>query len=164
MKKLPTAPPEKKLIRPTGNTKKAEPIFITKKTYRSKIELTLIVPVALVLVAIGVFMIVNQIWIGAALVALLGLFGVYLCLNTGYEFIDDDDKLKIKSGFLYQKEIYVNSIRKIRATKNHIASPALSTDRLEILYNRYGRILISPDQKSEFINRLRQLNPRITMV
>jgi hypothetical protein len=133
-----------------------------KKTFKSKVEMVIIVPVIVLLLITGAFTIVNRIWPAVIAISLVSLFILYLYLQTVYE-LTEDAKLKIKSGFLYHQEIYVNSIKKIRQTRNHLASPALSTDRLEILYNRYGRVLISPDEKSEFINQLRRLNPRITV-
>jgi hypothetical protein len=131
-----------------------------KKTYRSKVEIAVLFPVVIVLLAAEVFMLFNQFWILAAVIALVSLFLLYMYMETGYE-LTGDEKLKIKSGFLYHKEIYVKSIKKVRQTRDSLASPALSLDRIEILYNRYDRVLISPNQRSEFISRLQKVNPRI---
>lgn len=133
-----------------------------KNTFRSKVEIAIAIPVALALLVIEILMIYNQVWFLAALVAIITIFLLYIYLNTRYE-LTGDDKLRISSGFFYHKEIYIKSIRKIRETRNHFASPALSLDRIEILFNRYERVLISPDQRSEFINRLKKVNPRITV-
>lgn len=131
-----------------------------KKTFKSKVEISIALPIALLLVAIETLMIINRIWPVAIIVAIITLFILYVYMNTTYE-VTGDDKLRIKSGFLYNKEIYIKSIKKVRETRNHFASPALSLDRLEILFNRYERVLISPNEKSEFITRLKNVNPRI---
>jgi hypothetical protein len=131
-----------------------------KKTFRSKIDMLILVPVILVLAGVGVYMTVNGILVGEIAIAVIGLFIVYTYVYTSY-VVTDDNKLKIRSGFLYNQEIYIKSIKKVRPTKNHRASPALSSDRLEISYNRYGRVVVSPNNKTEFIRELKVVNPRI---
>jgi hypothetical protein len=131
-----------------------------KKTFRSKIDMLILVPVILVLAGVGVYMIVNGILIGEIAIGLVGLFIFYTYVYTSY-VVTDDNKLKIRSGFLYNQEIYIKSIKKVRPTKNHRASPALSSDRLEISYNRYGRVVVSPNKKTEFLRELKVVNPRI---
>jgi hypothetical protein len=120
----------------------------------------ILVPVILVLAGVGVYMIVNGILIGEIAIGLVGLFIFYTYVYTSY-VVTDDNKLKIRSGFLYNQEIYIKSIKKVRPTKNHRASPALSSDRLEISYNRYGRVVVSPNNKTEFLRELKVVNPRI---
>jgi hypothetical protein len=130
------------------------------KTFKSKIDLAVLLPVLIILIGAGAYMLFNKIIIGAIAIALLAGFVTYLWAATLYIFTNDK-KLRIKSGFLYNREIYIRSIKKVKATKNHRASPALSSDRLEIRYNRYGRITISPTHQSEFIRELKEVNPRI---
>jgi hypothetical protein len=133
-----------------------------RKIYRSKVEGLILVPLVLVLSMGIVLLIQNQFWPGAVLGILLILFLVYLYRTTRYE-LTEDEKLKIRSGFLYKKEIYVKSIKSIHNTKNHLASPALSNDRIEIQFNRYERVQISPNAKRDFISELVRINPRINL-
>jgi hypothetical protein len=131
-----------------------------KKTFKSKIDLTVLIPVSVILIGAETYLLLNKIIIGAIAVALLAAFIIYLCIDTLYQVIDDK-KLRIKSGFLFNQEIYIKSIKKVKSTKDHRASPALSSDRLEIRYNRYGRVVVSPNNKSGFIKELKDANPRI---
>ncbi len=131
-----------------------------KKTFKSKVDLNILLPISILLVVIEVFMIVQKIIIGEIAIGMLMAFLIYLFMDTFYE-VTNDDKLKIKSGFFFRDEIYIKSIKKVKPIKDHRASPALSSDRLEIRYNRYGRVVISPDNKTEFIRELREVNPRI---
>src|SRR6476469_4319893 len=128
-----------------------------KKTFKSKIDMLLLLPVLLVLAGVGVYVVLNGIIAGEIAVGVILLFILYTCLDTFYTFTNDN-KLKIRSGVFYNREIYIKSIRKIRPTKNRRASPALSSDRLEISYNRYGRVVVSPNRKSEFIRDLKEVN------
>lgn len=131
-----------------------------KKTFKSKIDMLLLLPVLLVLAGVGVYVVLNGIIAGEIAVGVVLVFVLYTCLDTFYTFTNDN-KLRIKSGVFYNREIYIKSIRKIRPTRDHRASPALSSDRLEISYNRYGRVVVSPNKKSEFIRDLKEVNPRI---
>jgi hypothetical protein len=131
-----------------------------KKTFKSKVDALVLIPVLVVLIGAEVYMIVNNFIIGVIAIGLLTLFVIYVCVDTLY-VVTGDDKLKIKSGFLYNREIYIKSIKKVRPTRDHKASPALSFDRLEISYNRYGRVVVSPNNKTEFIKELKEVNPRI---
>jgi len=131
-----------------------------KKIFKSKLELPVLIPLLVILVAGEIFMIANEILIGEIVLGLFIAFVIYFCINTFYVFTGDN-KLRIKSGFLYDQEIYIKSIKKLRPVKDHRPWPALSSDRLEISYNRYGKVIVSPNRKTEFIRELREVNPRI---
>jgi len=131
-----------------------------KKIFKSKVELWILIPLSLILAGAEIFMIMNQNLLGEIALGLLAVFVVYICINTFYT-VTGDNTLKIKSGFFFNREIYIKSIKKVRPVKDHRAWPALSTDRLEISYNRYGKVIVSPNKKSEFIKELKEINPRI---
>ena len=131
-----------------------------KKTFKSKVDLLVLLPVLLLIISAEAYLLSNKIFTGAIAVGVLAAFVVYTCIDTLY-VVTRDDKLKIKSGFLYNREIYIRSIKKVKETRDHAPSPALSFDRLEISYNRYGRVVVSPNNKSEFIRELKEVNPRI---
>ena len=59
--------------------------------------------------------------------------------------------------------VTINSIRKIKETNNPISSPAASLDRIEVFYGKQS-VIISPKQKTEFINHLLSINPRIEVI
>ena len=42
-----------------------------------------------------------------------------------------------------------------------ISSAAASLDRLEILYDTFGSVLVSPKEKMGFIDQLKEINPSI---
>ena len=69
--------------------------------------------------------------------------------------------LRVRSGFLLNRSIPISSITKIEATKNPISAPATSFDRLEVFYNKFESVIISPKEKRAFIAHLKQLNPKI---
>lgn len=130
-----------------------------KRTFKSTVEPVLLVPAALVLIAGEYFLIQHRMWIGAAVLSLAALLLCYLYVSTFY-VVTADQKLSIRSVF-YRKDIYIRSIKRIRRTKNHLASPALSGDRIEIQFNRYESVMISPKSRKVFIEELRKINPAI---
>lgn len=76
---------------------------------------------------------------------------LWLWFDTSYKVNDED--LIVKSG-PFKSTIDIKSIKKLRATKTLLAGPALSIDRIEIQYKRYDFVIVSPKEKSKFIESL----------
>jgi len=62
---------------------------------------------------------------------------------------------------VWTAKIDIHSIKKVYRTNNPLSSPALSLDRIAIVYNKYDEILISPKDRSAFIAHLLSINPKI---
>ncbi|QNE39830.1 PH domain-containing protein [Hymenobacter sp. NBH84] len=88
------------------------------------------------------------------------VFMIWLLRSTYYEVQPQTQMLRIVSGPLTW-QIPVTSITRIKPSHNVLSSPALSLDRLKIYYNRYDEILVSPRDKANFIEVLRQVNLQI---
>lgn len=131
------------------------------KKYKSKIGLELVIPIVVILGGTGASMTYNLIWQGLIVIVLVSVFIVHLFLTTEYTI--SERLVRIKSGFLYNKTVNIDSIRKITETYNPLSSPALSLDRLEIIYNKYDSILVSPKEKREFIQHITSINPNIVV-
>jgi len=131
------------------------------KKYPSKISYGLVVFILAILVGSTIPMISNQIWLGLIINLLVAAFIAHLFLTTYY--VIDEGFLIVKSGFLINKQIDINAIRSISETNNPIGSPAASFDRLEIVYHKFDNILISPRDKSGFIDHITRINPQIVV-
>jgi hypothetical protein len=92
------------------------------------------------------------------LMLLFDAFFVWMYATTAYT-ITDDDMLLVRSGFM-RWQIPINSIQTVRRTRNPSSAPALSIDRLEVLY-RDGFLLISPVERERFVAELVRRNPTI---
>ena len=70
---------------------------------------------------------------------------------------------KIEGGnlFVWRTKIDIKSIRKVYETRNPLSSPALSLDRIAIVYNKFDEVLISPVERDDFIQELLKVNPNI---
>lgn len=86
-------------------------------------------------------------------------FILYLFLSTEYTI--DKEKLKIKSGFIYNKYLNIDKITSITKTNNPISAPAASFDRIEIHFEKFNSVIISPKDKIGFVKELIKRNPNI---
>ena len=78
---------------------------------------------------------------------LVVLFLYFLLSLTYYEITDTE--LRVRS-FFFKWNIPIDTIKKIFPTNNMRSSPALSLDRLMIIYGDEEKIMISPENKNEF--------------
>jgi len=136
--------------------------MINMTKYNSKIGFGIVLFLIIVLGGISILMIYNKIWIGLAIVLLVMGFIGYIFITTYYLIIDKD--LIIKSGFMVNKSVPIDSIWEISETNNPLSSPANSFDRLEIKYSRNETILISPKNKDGFSKQLVEINPKIKLL
>lgn len=131
----------------------------TEQRFPSKISKSLVVYIIVVLLIV-LIPVLNErnTW---PLIIILGIVAVlvfYIIFSIHY--IIHKQELIIRYAWTNQK-IDIKSIRKIKATKNIIAAPAASLDRIEITYNQYDHIILSPRDKIKFIQALIQIQPEI---
>lgn len=127
--------------------------------YYSKIDSILLLPLLLSLGGGLVFMLLLHAWIGLMIMVLASLFIAHIFLTTYYTI--DSHILSIRSGYLVNRRIDIDSITEIAETRDAISSPALSFDRLYIRYNQKSDVIVSPKDKEEFIQKLVFVNPSI---
>ena len=124
------------------------------KIYKSKVDWWLVV---LILGVFG-YPIVDGILMQEYLLSVV--FSLVLVL---FYFLSKTIKYVIKgdSLMIWKTQIKINSIRKIYKTNNPLSSPALSLDRIAIVYNKYDEVLISPKERKQFVEDLLKVNPDI---
>jgi len=124
------------------------------KIYKSKIDWWL------VLLVVGIFGypiidgIVTHDYFLSVLFSVVLL--VFFLLSKTIQYKIEDKKL-----IIWNTKIEISTIRKIYRTNNPLSSPALSLDRIAIVYNKFDEILISPKERNEFIKELLKINPSI---
>lgn len=124
------------------------------KIYNSKVDWWLV----LILLAVFAFPIVQGIQTKEYL-----LSAIFLGLILLFWILGITLKYKIEDGYLsvWKTKIDIKTIRKVYATRNPLSSPALSINRIAIVYNKYDEILISPKDRADFISELLKVNPNI---
>lgn len=131
--------------------------------YPSKKGIVVYIPIVILAVVVGVNIIVGDYW-GSIFCAAIVLAVVGpMILNTNYT-VRGDGSLKVRCGFFVNLLVDINTIRKIETTKSILSSPALSFDRLEVFYNKFDSVIISPKNKEEFIAQLQNINPAIEYI
>lgn len=129
------------------------------KVYKSKISAGLLIFIFSMIGISLAMMIVLENWISIFILLLLSLFVIHTFSNTWYKI--DGSVLYIRSGFVYRNEIEISTIKKISSTRSFFSAPALSLDRLEVLYNKFDMVVISPENKEEFFTELKRINSNI---
>lgn len=124
------------------------------KIYESKIDWWLIVLVFGALLSPIYYGIIENDYLIVVVFAVISIAVFFLFRAIKYKI--DNTNLIIGSS-----KIDVNSIRKIYKTKNPLSSPALSIDRIAIVYNKYDEVLISPKDKKGFVDAILQINSNI---
>lgn len=130
-------------------------------TYRSKIGLELVIPLGILTGGMLALFIANGVWFGVVTVCSVLLFIGHMFATTRY--MVNGTSLRIVCGFFYSNMIDIRTIKSVRSTNNPISSPAASLDRMEIVCSNNERIVISPKDKTGFLNHLRSINPDIAM-
>jgi hypothetical protein len=124
------------------------------KTYKSKIDWWLIF---IFLLVFGYPIVEGIIEKEYGLSLFFGvLLLVFFILAKTLQYKIDEQYLTI-----WWKKIDIATIKKVYYTRNPLSSPALSLDRIAIVYNTYDEILISPKDREAFISDLLKINPSI---
>ena len=129
--------------------------------YNSKIGLEISLPLIISMGGASICLGLNAQWLGVLVLSILTLL-IYLLFKATY-YIVDDNILRVRSSFIVNKKVDIQSITKVRETRNPISALAASLDRLEVISTR-GSVLISPKNKNAFIEDITTANPRIEIV
>ena len=132
------------------------------KIFPSKIGLELVIPIGLLFLGISYKMYFDEIWLGLVVMLLTSIFLGYLFTSMKYGI--DTGNLHIYGCFGTHKKIPIKDIKKVSETYNPISSAAASIDRLEIHYNKFDSVLVSPKDKKEFLARLLKQNDQINII
>ena len=99
-------------------------------------------------------------WIVFFLLLIAVCFVAWIYLATYYEV--NGSQLYIRSGpFTWQ--IATDEIHSVVPSGSMLSSPALSLDRLDIQYGRRRSILVSPAQRSAFLEALARASPGLAV-
>lgn len=127
--------------------------------FKSKIDYWVVFFMVILFGLILVRLFYDKNWLGFSFIIFVISFVVYTFSATYYTI--ERDKLIIKSGILFNSTIEIQNIKKISESYNIISSPALSFKRLEILYNKFDTVLISPKDKERFLSAIQKINPEV---
>ncbi|WP_062048865.1 PH domain-containing protein [Bacillus sp. JCM 19034] len=90
----------------------------------------------------------------------LAMLMIWFWIATSYTI--EDGILIIRYG-PFSKSIKVKHIQALQKSKSLHSAPAMSIDRIEIRYNQYDTVYISPQKEKEFVETLLKENPTIQL-
>lgn len=131
-----------------------------EQKFPSKRGFVIYIPLVIVLILECSF-VAGGLYIGAILMlVLMSVLLAPMFFNTRYT-IGSDGILLIKCGIFINIKVPINSIYKVENTDSILSAPALSMDRMEIFYNKFDSVVISPADKAAFVAELQKINPGI---
>lgn len=135
-----------------------------KTVYPTKVSVTLVLIISLIMVCILVPYAINSLWIPFTIILILHFLFLYMLANIKYVITESQLIIDQSLGKWGKEVIDISTIRSIEPTHTILSAPASSLDRLRISYNKYDDVVISPRKKEEFIQHLLSINPQIELV
>ena len=129
--------------------------------FKSKIDIWIVLFLSAIFVPITVKMAYDRTW-GVFFMLLVIALIIHMFRTTYY--VIEEKRLRIRSGFLVNILVDIQDIMRISETNNIMSSPALSFDRLEVLYNKFDSVMISPKEKARFIEAIKKVNPQVEII
>ena len=132
--------------------------------YRSKIDAWLAVTIG-VATAVGCFGAIALIRVGSTVEIvsfvpiLLASLVLPLSVLFGTHYTLSPELLDIRCGW-FRFRVPIASIKDVRPTRSAASSPALSLDRLEIIYGKFESVMISPEDRERFTAELTALREK----
>lgn len=132
------------------------------KKYRTEVSWKILGPVLLIFSIVMILIYKSGGETKEVLAFLLGTLAMVLYLIYGiwYE-IADDYMLKVRAGVFYKINVPIEHIHTIEKTSSILSAPASSLNRIELKYNKYDSVVISPQHRDLFIQELLKINPNI---
>ena len=133
--------------------------------FRSKVDRWLVAPVAVGFLVPVILLLrglaTGRLTVVAAVVLLIISFGIASLVVPTYAVTDDS--IVVRRGFL-RSSMPLARVRQLRATREALASPALSLDRIEIRTDRGLWLFVSPADRPGFVRAVQRRHPSIEVV
>ncbi len=128
--------------------------------FKSKISIGLLAFLIITLgFSLGVTIFQKPYWLGWVIHLPIILFVAHLFATTNY--IIKDNNLVVSSSFFVKIVIDISTIRSVLPSTELLSAPALSFNRLKIMYGKNQSVLVSPKNRKNFIDELKKINPAI---
>ena len=134
------------------------------KTYKSKISYGLLLFIFILFFGIILSMLftneeIEGVFVTSGILLLTLAFIFYIFFSIKYSI--DNGVIKIRCGVIFKKDLSINKIKTISKTSSLISSPAASFDRIELKYDKFNSVIISPESQRDFVDELIAINPNI---
>jgi len=131
----------------------------TGKTYNSGIDGRLVAIMSFIFLSVATGIVLAGDWKAALVLLPIAAFIIHIFMGTRYTITGTT--LNIRAGFIVNTTVDINTIKSITETDSLLSAPANSFDRIEIAYNKYDSVIISPKNKAAFIADILAINDDI---
>ncbi len=132
--------------------------------FKSEISYSLVIGIAIFLFAATILTLQDSVFTREAVIVLivqvLIICFLWYILNS-IKYTIKGDILEVKDGVFYKKEISIRSIEAIEKTGSLLSSPAASLTKRILLKCENYTVIISPENRKEFLKILQGINPNI---
>ena len=133
----------------------------TTKTYKSRLDSWLVIVMIIPFLIVIILTMREGNWVGILITLPIAAFIIHMFATTDYTI--NSTTLRVRSGFFVKISVDIASIKSISETNTILSAPATSLGRLEITYNKYDSVVISPKNKAEFIADILAINSEVTV-
>lgn len=131
------------------------------RKFRTAYSIILMILMSLCFLSILVASLIEKEWIVFLLLLAFTIFFFYGIIQTFYIVNAEQATLKVTAGPLFNTVIDINTIKRVEESNSLLSAPAMSMKRLEIIYNKFDSLLVSPKDKEGFVAALQEVNPEI---
>ncbi|MCQ2253481.1 MAG: PH domain-containing protein [Bacteroidales bacterium] len=132
------------------------------KTFKSKIDWWIYLALAILFgVLIFAQLHSNKTFVTTIIFSLIFYFTALMSLGISYTI--QDGKLMLKAAFINLGDLEISKITKIQKTSTILSAPAASLDRIALYEGKKLVAVISPKERQEFFDALREINPDIVI-
>jgi hypothetical protein len=139
-----------------------KPVNQNKRFYSKKDTWLAILIWLIILMPAGFALVPDFSIIGVGILSLVSVLLLWIWYGTYYEF--EGNMLKVVSGPIKQTVDLSKARKIIMKSTDLTSSGALSADRMKIFYKKYSALLISPENKKEFLAEVKKICPDIEVV
>lgn len=137
--------------------------MINTQRYRSAVSYGLFIPLFFSL-GIALFVGIYAGEVFPVFIVLGSVLGLVLPMLLSTTYTIEDKVIKIRCGFIKFRDVPIMSINRILKTQTLLSAPALSvTERIEVFYNKYDSVVISPQNRKQFIADILSINPAVVV-
>ena len=98
---------------------------------------------------------------------LISFLSVLITVTFFTTYYEIQENVLLVSMFFYKTKIKISEIRSIKYSnsmmKTNFYKPGFHHKGIEIVYHKYDDIFISPEKRDQFIAKLLEINPNITI-
>ena len=138
---------------------------VAERRFGSALDSWFVITTAIVLAVAGgaLFIALKQGHLLAA-IAPLAVIGLFAWNVVGTSYVVSADALVVRC-LIYRRTVPLSAVKRLTATRDPFAAPAMSVDRIIVEYGEYGdrSVMVSPRDRVGFVRAIRAHAPAVVL-